>query len=91
MLIGFREVSFLQGDFGARDFFAASYDASGHFAKDRLLPCSGCTGKFPIWPAFDATGNLFVAGMFQTTFDIGSPPLVAPGNDDNIFVAKLGP
>ena len=70
--------------------FVARYDALGHFVWDRRLTCDECPGAVPVTPAFDAAGNVFVAGAFRNTLDLGQTPLVSAGNVD-IFVAKLLP
>ncbi|MGK3982058.1 hypothetical protein WME99_03435 [Sorangium sp. So ce136] len=41
--------------------------------------------------AFDATGNVFLAGVFQGSVDFGGGALVALGTKPNLFVAKFDP
>ncbi|XYI01621.1 hypothetical protein ACMHYB_18440 [Sorangium sp. So ce1128] len=41
--------------------------------------------------AFDATGNVFLAGVFQGSVDFGGGALVALGTKPNFFVAKFDP
>ena len=78
-----------QGDWGS-DGFVARYDALGHFVWDRGFKCDACAGAVPITPAFDVAGNLFLAGLFSSTFHVAEPPLVSAGERD-LFVARLLP
>ena len=78
-----------EGDWGA-DGFVAKYDAMGHFVWDRALRCEKCPGFVDVVPAFDAQGNLFLAGNFAYTLNVGQPPLVSAGGRD-LFVARLLP
>jgi hypothetical protein len=74
----------------AANGFVARYDALGHFVWDRRLTCDVCPGVVPVMPAFDGVGNVYVAGLFRNTLDLGQTPLVSAGELD-MFVAKLQP
>ncbi len=41
--------------------------------------------------AVDASGNVFIAGVFYGTVDFGGGPLTASGSREDIYVAKFGP
>lgn len=78
-----------QGSSG--DVFAARYDAFGHFVWGHGFKCAICQGILTVAPAFDADGNVFLAGAFRSTLDLGQPPLVSASPRSDIFVAKLSP
>jgi len=63
--------------------FLASYEADGTFRWLHLLP----TGAGRL--ALDGAGNVFMAGQLRGTFDFGSGPLVANGQD--VLIASYDP
>ena len=65
------QIAIAGGVYGAvaRTSFLAWYDASGAYAGSVLPP----SGTAPASVAFDAAGNLVVAGSFQGTLGLGQP------------------
>src|SRR5438445_3254 len=86
---------------GTTDFGGGLLTSAGsmNMVLGKYSPAGGClwskrfgsTGtEMPTAVALDASGNIFVAGIFQGTADVGGGPMVSAGSDD-IFVAKYSP
>jgi hypothetical protein len=74
---------------GASDMFVAKLDAAGkHLSSSRFGDPSDQQG---LNGAFDADGNIFLAGVFSGTVDVGLGPLTSSGGGQGILVAKLSP
>jgi hypothetical protein len=73
------------GDSGLGSGLVVHYDAGGGYLWSATLNASP-----PFALGADATGNLFLAGAFTGTLDLGAPSgsLTSMGSD-NLFVAKL--
>ena len=71
------------------DIFFAKYDANGNYVFAKAI--NGSPNKEPKTIALDATGNIFIAGYFQSNVDFdpgaGFVSLTSAGSDD-IFIAK---
>lgn len=79
--------SFTLTSAGAFDVFVAKLDAQGVFLWVRQMAGSNSDDR-AIAMDVDSTGNVYVAGIFQsTTLDVGTYKLSNSGKDD-IFVAK---
>ncbi len=74
---------------GGRDIFFAKVDAKGALLWQKAFGNSLYDAASQV--AFDAAGNVFLAGMFQGSVDFGGGPLVALGTKPNFFVAKFDP
>jgi len=68
--------------------FVAKYTSSGAHAWSRSF--SGAGAQYPGGVATDSSGNVIVAGGFQTAADFGGGPLTGAGGTD-LFVAKYAP
>ena len=67
------------------DIFLTKYDAAGNVQWAKRA--GGASSEFPISIAFDAAGNIFVAGIFDGTMYFGSISLYFAGYYDT-FLAK---
>jgi hypothetical protein len=73
---------------GANDVFIAKFDSAGaHLWSKRAGDALEQWGRAA---AVDTLGNIFFAGRFQGTLDIGSGPETSLGGND-VFVGKLVP
>ncbi len=78
--------------YGSNDFFIAKYSgADGRHLWSRTGGFSGGDSGQAI--AVDASGNVYVAGTFCGSIDLGGGVLSAPGGtlDTDLFVAKYSP
>jgi hypothetical protein len=85
---------------GTTDAFLSKFDAGGNFQWVRTWG-SGPVGGNPNWGygrdaanglALDSSGNLYVAGLYQSIVDLGAGIVItsnAPAGYNNIFVAKF--
>ena len=73
---------------GAADGYLVSYDTSGAFRWAKQIGGSGCDQARHV--RVDAAGDVYVAGTFSNTANLGGPPLTASGPFDG-FVGHLGP
>ncbi len=73
---------------GFYDGFVALFDASGAHLMSRHF--GDALGQFVEDVDFDAAGNLWIAGFFDGTVDLGGGPLTSAGDWD-VLVAKLDP
>lgn len=67
--------------------FVAEYDSTGICKLGRSYAASPTRASV----AFDATGNIYIAGGFRTLLDFGCGNKLTTGGDEDIFAAKLGP
>ncbi|WP_437320348.1 hypothetical protein [Sorangium sp. So ce385] len=74
---------------GGRDIFFAKVGPKGGLLWQKAFGNSLYDAASQV--AFDAAGNVFLAGMFQGSVDFGGGPLVALGTKPNFFVAKFDP
>jgi hypothetical protein len=73
---------------GSNDVFAAKFNADGgHLWSKRFGDAEEQSGRSI---ATDASGNVIVAGDFQSSVDFGGGALTSAGRHD-VFVAKLAP
>jgi hypothetical protein len=92
----------LTGTFsGAADFGAGPVAPKGNLANGFLVQYTSSNmlqwtktfgGAAPInglRVSADGSGNVFMAGFFQGSIDLGSGPLVATGTSNDIFLAKF--
>lgn len=77
----------LAGD--AIDGYLARVDANGNFEWSKAIPMGISVEPYPD-VAFDADGNVYVAGHFFDTTDLGSGALTSAGDSD-IFLASFSP
>ena len=64
-------------------------DASGNHVFSELYPSSGSARATGV--AFGPGGDVFVAGNFKGSIDLGGGNLTAPSGNDDIFVARHEP
>lgn len=74
---------------GATDIILAKFNVSGAFQWDRQYGTASPALSRSV--ATDATGNIFIAGIFLCCIDFGGGPLLENGGGYDIFVAKLAP
>ncbi|WP_437970689.1 hypothetical protein WMF04_15975 [Sorangium sp. So ce260] len=74
---------------GGRDIFFAKVGPTGGLLWQKAFGNSLYDAASQV--AFDAAGNVFLAGMFQGSVDFGGGPLVALGTKPNFFVARFDP
>ena len=74
---------------GADDGFLAKYDPDG-FHRLGEYQFGGAGSDRVETLDLDAAGNVYVAGLFNETADIGAETFVSQGSTDG-FVAKLDP
>jgi hypothetical protein len=74
---------------GGGDAFAAKLDPSGALIWTTFLGQSGYDSGSAI--ALDASGNIFIVGMSEDTWEGTSPPLRDYTAGRDVFVAKLSP
>ncbi len=70
---------------GGYDIFVAKYNAAGAHQWSQRFGSSGTDAGYSV--ATDASGNVFVTGIFSGTVNFGGTDLVSAGSYD-IFVAK---
>lgn len=75
-----------QGSGALGTFVAKLSPTLGHIASIDLKMGDGLSGVAPI--ALDSSGNVFVAGWFGTSVDLGGGALMTAGNRD-AFIGKL--
>lgn len=77
---------------GSGDMFVARLTPAGQWTQ--VVPAAGpnaASWPRPAGAAFDAAGNLVIAGMFDSTLNLtGLPPITSIGFYD-VFVARLNP
>src|SRR5262249_19336570 len=73
---------------GLDDIFVVKYDAAGNFLLARRA--GGNSYDRGLCIAADASGNVFVTGLFQGTASFGPTNLTRSGQSD-IFIAKYNP
>lgn len=76
------------GGTGNEDLFLVKYDTSGSFQWVRQFSASVSNQSATKSLAVDASGNIYIAGIFTGNINIGSSLLISSGNSD-AFVAKL--
>lgn len=72
----------------AQSMLVAKYDEDGKYRWSRPLPE---TPASVVAARFDSLGNLYIAGFFQETIDLGSGPISSGTRKSVTFVAKLDP
>lgn len=70
--------------------YVAHIDAAGNALGATGYEGAGSNLYVPPRLGVDGGGNIFLAGGFETTVDLGQGPLVSAGGSD-VFVANLGP
>ena len=65
--------------------FIAKYDSDGGYKWSKIITTQAATTSI----ATDGGGNVFLAGAFIGSIDLGEPPLSAAGQGLETFVAKL--
>jgi len=70
------------------DVFVVKVDPAGQHVWSKRY--GGPLGQNPSGLGFDNAGNLFIAGSFKGTIDLGGGTLTSAGNDD-FWLAKLDP
>ncbi len=73
---------------GAEDIFVAKYDLVGNFLWARQAGGTGYDEGRGI--ATDASGNIYLTGLFQNTAAFGATNLTSSGQSD-VFIAKYDP
>ena len=73
---------------GNKDVFLVKYSSSGAYLWSKRFGSPGFDLGGPV--AVDSSGNVFVAGTFDQTIDLGGGTLRTAGGRD-IFVAKFSP
>ena len=73
---------------GNKDVFLVKYSSSGAYLWSKRFGSPGFDLGGPV--AVDSSGNVFVAGTFDQTIDLGGGTLTTAGGRD-IFVAKFSP
>lgn len=76
------------GGTASEDMFLVKYDTSGSFQWVKQFSATISDQSSTKSLAVDASGNIFVAGIFSGTLNVGSTLLTSAGNTD-AFVAKL--
>jgi hypothetical protein len=74
---------------GAADVFVATYSADGRFVWARAF--GGPGSDRGLSAAFDAVGDVLLAGSFEGTVDFGAGPLTSAGATDIFLVRISGP
>jgi len=72
----------------AGDSFVAKYDAAGNHVWSRLFAAFAGTSSAIAAVRADHTGNVYAAGEFSGTLDLGGGPL-SSGSGGAVFVTKL--
>ena len=72
---------------GEQDIFVVKYDPNGNLLWDKTV--GGSAYKFAISTSADISGNIIMAGYFESSLTIGSTTLSSRGNYD-IFIVKYG-
>lgn len=74
------------------DIFVARLSAAGQWTQAIQAEASnGIADVYPRAAAFDAAGNLVVAGFFNATFQFGTTPRLTSAGSTDAFVARLNP
>ncbi|MCK5800124.1 MAG: hypothetical protein KAI47_23200 [Deltaproteobacteria bacterium] len=74
---------------GGRDLFVSSFDLTGAHRFQRALGGVGDDESDGV--AASPTGAIYLTGYFQGTVDLGGGNIVAQGNNQDVFLLKLGP
>ena len=74
---------------GTNNLWLARYSAMGTFVWGRVYTSPG--GSYPYRVAADASGAIWICGIFNTTLDLGDGVALQGGGATDGFMAKLDP
>ena len=72
---------------GGVDIFVAKFDSTGTYLWAKRFGSTGDEYAYSV--AVDSTGNVFLTGLFQGTFNFGGTNLVSTSGGIDTYVAKL--